>query len=81
MIAIQIEHVWDFQNDDAAVAAVRLNGWYTLRAKFIFKGTSLVNHLCTVRQPDRPVNTLCDCLTTLPLTVFARRNSIADFFK
>jgi len=48
------------------------NGWFTLCTKFTFKGTSPTNHLCSVRQASK-------CFTTLPFTVFARRNFMADF--
>jgi len=27
----------------------RANGWFTLRTKFTFKGTSTTNHFCTDR--------------------------------
>ena len=52
----------------------RANGWFSSRTKFVFKGMSPTNYLCTNRQASK-------CLTTLPLTVFAQSNSVADFLR
>ena len=48
----------------------RAKGWFTLCTKFVFKGTSPANYLCTVRSASE-----CIILrpTTLPLTVFTFR--------
>ena len=47
----------------------RANGWFTSRTKFVCKGMSPTNYLCTDRQASK-------CLTTLPLTVFAQSISV-----
>ena len=54
--------------------AAAASGWFTLRTKFTFKGMSLTNQLCIVWQAS-------ECVTTLPLTVFAQRNFAADFLQ
>jgi len=48
----------------------RANRWFTLRTKFTFPK----NHLRMVRRASQH-------LKTLPLTVFAQRNFIADFLR
>ena len=52
----------------------RANGWFSSRTKFVFKGMSPTNYFCTDRYASK-------CLTTLPLTVFAKSNSVADFLR
>ena len=52
----------------------RANGWFSSRTKFVFRGMSPTNYLCTDRQASK-------CLTTLPLTVFAQSNFVADFLR
>jgi len=37
----------------------RANGWFTLRTKFTFKGTSPTIHLCMVRQTSEFLTTFC----------------------
>ena len=42
--------------------------------KFQVQGVAPTNHFCTISQAN-------ECLTTLLLTVFTRRNFIADFLQ
>ena len=51
-----------------------LRGGVTLAENFRQKRTTPTNHLCTYRQAS-------ECLTTLPLRVFAQRNFVADFLR